>query len=279
MENYDIAWRMSEELLEELDSSNLYNLYTCITFATPFLERDYMPIVWFRKTYDYLEYIRENISLNLDEPNNNWEDSDDELIESDNSLVEAYGTLGRYFWYEERDDQYALLCYQQEMNLIKSKMIDAKDDMTVTDLGEIYQRMADVYCEVDVVKALDLYGQTIDIFAKHEECYCVELAVCWTRIGCFQNEMCLEYFQRSFNLLLKTTSPDIYDINIDSISECYFYLAKKYADSSLSNHRQMALKWSEQALRLYLMDDYGKPDREVDNYVQLLMAIHTDINC
>jgi len=89
----------------------------------------------------------------------------------------------------------------------------------------------------------------------------------------------LEYFQRSFNLLLKTTSPDIYDIKIDEISQCYFHLAKKYADSPLSNQRQMALEWSEQALRLYLMDDSERSEKEIDNYVELFLTTHTDMNC
>lgn len=278
MENYDMTWRMTQELLEEPDGSDLYNLFEYITFARPYLECDHMPIVWFRKTYDYLEYIRENTTLNSDKPNDNLEDSNDELMEPDDSLSGAYGTLGRYFWYSVRDCEYALLCYQREMNLIKSRMNDTEDGIDVIDLGEIYQRMADVYCEIDTIKAVELYEQAIHIFSKYEESCSAELAVCWSRIAYFQNEKYLEYFQRAFHLLLTMTSSDIYDIIRNDISECYLYLAKKYAAFSLSNHQQMALKWSQQALRLYLIRDGEILDRDLDNYVELILNIHTNMN-
>jgi tetratricopeptide (TPR) repeat protein len=278
MGNYDMAWHMTQELLEEMDSYNLYHLYNYITFATPFLECDHTPVVWFRKTYDYLEYIRQNTSLNSDEPTSNSEDSDDELLESNDNLIDTYGNLGCYFWYTARDCHYALSCFQQQMNLLKSRMINTRDETNDIDLGIIYQRMANVYCEIDIVKGLELYGQAIDIFSKHEKSCSVELAVCYSKIAYFQDEMCLEYFQRAFNLFLMMTDSCLYDLNIDGISECYFYLAKKYATFSLSNHRQMALKWSQLALRLYLMTEDEKVDRELDDYVELLSTIRADMN-
>jgi hypothetical protein len=40
----------------------------------------------------------------------------------------------------------------------------------------------------------------------------------------------------------------------------------------------MALKWSQQALRLYLMRDGEILDRDLDNYVELILNIHTNMN-
>lgn len=280
MGNFSIAWRMHEELLDEADGYHHEPLHKCITFDTPFLEDDYMPDDWFRKIYDYLEYIRKNIPLNLNQLNDSDEDSDNELMKPEDGISEDYSLLGRYFWYKTRDSHYALLCYQQELELTKIKMKDNLHASDLVDLGEIYFRIADVYSEIDHDKSVEYYHQAMDIFSTDKESCSVQLAVCWCALAQFRNENYLECFQRAFDLLVKRTSEDIYDLMTDSISECYFYLAKKYFNISSLNQekRQVVLKWSEQALRFCLMDDYDQSDRQIDNYVQLLLVILSDDN-
>lgn len=279
MGNFDIAWRMREELFEEMVGGIEDQLHQSITFATPFLENDYNLDIWFRKIYDYLEYIRKNVPLNVHKPDDEQDDSDDEWIEPENSLSEDYGLLGRYFWYKAHDSEYALLCYQQEMEFTKCRINNnEKNEGEIVHLGEIYHRMADVYKEVDNEKALEYYHDVIEIFSGYEESYSVELAVCWCNIAQFRNENYLDCFQRAFDLLVKRTSEIIYDLQTESFGECYFYLAKKFFHDPSFNQRQMILKWSEQALRFYLMDDYDQSDRQIDIYVQFLLTILSDEN-
>lgn len=275
MGNFDIAWRMHEELFEEMDGDNADHLHQSITFATPFLENDYNLNAWFRKIYDYLEYIRENVH----KPDDEQEDSDDEEIEPENNLSEDYGLLGRYFWYKTHDSEYALLCYQREIEFIKCKMNGKNENgIYIVELGEIYHRTADVYRAVDPEKALEYYHKVVEIFSEYEESYSAELAVCWCNIAQFRNENYSECFQRAFDLLVTRTSEKIYDLQTESIGECYFYLAKKYFNIPSLNQRQMILKWSEQAFRLYLMDDYDQSERQIDIYVQFLLTILSEEN-
>ena len=207
MGNFEIAWRMHEELFEEMVGTIGDQLHQSIIFATPFLENDYNVNTWFRKIYDYLEYIRENVPLNVHKPDDEQEDSDDEWIEPENSLSENYGLLGRYFWYKTHDSKYAFLCYQQAMEFTKCRMNDNERDMSeIVHVGEIYHRMADVYHELDHEKAVEYYHKVIEIFSEYEESYSVELAVCWCNIAQFRDENYFECFQRAFDLEQVKTS-------------------------------------------------------------------------
>lgn len=278
MGNHLMARNMTQNLLEEHDGINLYNLYSYITFAMPVLEQNYTPINWFRKTYEYLEYIREDVSSSTGESDDQSDDSDDDLRPLDDSLSDAYGTLGYYFWSDTRDSENALLCYEREMNLTRSRMIDTGDETIVVDLAGIHQRMADVYYETDVLKAIELYNQAINIYSAHKESNSAELAVCWSRIGYVQTQTQLESFRRAFQFLLLPINSEIYDLKLDEMSECYFYLAQTYAVSSRSDYRELALKWSQQAIHVYLMSDSRRSDIELSNYIELLQRILPSID-
>ena len=140
-------------------------------------------------------------------------------------------------------------------------------------LGELLMYMAHTYFIDDSMRAKSLYEQAIVELSMTEETWCVELAICYCRLGCLQTRK--QFFIRCFYLLTYVTDlSTLMRENLEETGECYFYLAKNYTQEDFIIDKSYAQQFCKQALRLFLnVQPPTSNFREMQDCVQLLLTL------
>lgn len=255
MGNNAEAWSIYRQLLNEYieypDKDN-FNVFFEIATDMPDVETEKSMEIWYPNIFNYIEYVYARCK---------------ETLEKDSfrdELIERYRALGHAYWYLVNDKVRGLLCYERWKELL---------DENGESLGELFMYMAHTYFIDDSMRAKSLYEQAIVELSMTEEIRCVELAICYCRLGCLQTRK--PFFIRCFYLL--THVADLSTLmreNLEEAGECYFYLGKSCTQEDFIIDKSYARQFCKQALRLFLN---VKPPtsnfREMQDCVQLLLTL------
>lgn len=165
----------------------------------PGVESETAMEVWCPNMFDYLEYIRTQCEETpADKPRFTVE------------LIERYRALGHAYCHLAQNKQKALLCYNRWKELI-----DENDQP----LGEFFIYLGHTYFVDDPIQAKSVYEQAIIELSIAEEIWAVELAICYSRLGCLQKRK--RFFIRCFYLLTYVEDIDtLRQKHLEEVGEC-----------------------------------------------------------
>ncbi|CAF3334416.1 unnamed protein product, partial [Rotaria sp. Silwood2] len=254
--NHNQAWSIYRQLSDEyfdIPDNDTYHVFEEIATGIPYIESEKAMEVWYPNIFDYLEYVCVRC-----------QETPTDKSHFKNVLTQIYSSLGHAYWYLAYNKQSAVLCYNRWKNILEENN---------ESLGEFFVYLAHTYFKDDPMQAKSLYEQAIVELSILEERWSLELAICYSRLGCLQKRK--RFFIRCFYLLTYVEDLTILLHNhLEEVAECYLYLAKCYDQADFMTMKTTARQFCEQALRLFLN---VKPPtsnfREMHECVELLLNL------
>ncbi|CAF1308912.1 unnamed protein product [Adineta ricciae] len=231
---YARTWSIYQELLDECiqspDKDN-FNIFSQIATDIPDVESEHAMEIWYPNIFNYLEYVYTQCQ----------EKAESKPLFNDELRI-RYRALGHAYWYLVHNEEQTLVCYNRWKELL-----DEKNES----LGEFFMYLAHVYYNGNPIRAKSLYEQAIVELSIAEEAWPMELAICYSRLGCLQKTK--RFFIRRFYLLIYVIDLSILQRKyLEEAGECYLYLAKSYDEQNLIIDKTTAEQYCQQALRLFL---------------------------